>query len=156
MNSGTQRSELAFEWPFAGRAMRALQAEGCIELTNRAPSFEYGQAGVWWARDTSSADTFGARPPAAINHPVSQRANANSPAHTPPRRYSVRVDNGEGVAVANVSLVAPLAAGGRFQGFTSDDVIYCLMPGRFANGETANDDPPSLAEMHDRGQAPLL
>ena len=74
------------------------------------------------------------------------------PAHASPGDYSLRVDTGEGVAVAHFSVVAPLAAAGRFQGFSPDDIIYCLMPDRFANGDPANDDPAVSRGMHDRGR----
>ncbi|HEY1338189.1 MAG TPA: alpha-amylase family glycosyl hydrolase [Bryobacteraceae bacterium] len=68
------------------------------------------------------------------------------PAHPPPGDYSIRV----GGAVAPFAIVAPLPASGRFQGFSPDDVIYLLMPDRFANGDPANDDPPISRGMHDR------
>jgi glycosidase len=35
----------------------------------------------------------------------------------------------------------PLDTKGRYQGFTPDDVIYLIMPDRFANGDPANDGP---------------
>ena len=72
------------------------------------------------------------------------------PAHAPPGSYSLRVDNGGGIAAARFAIVAPLPASGRFQGFSPDDVIYLLMPDRFANGDTTNDDPPVSRGMHDR------
>ena len=39
---------------------------------------------------------------------------------------------------------------GRFAGFSPDDVIYLLMPDRFANGDTANDDPAVSSGMLNR------
>src|SRR5215469_4822284 len=38
----------------------------------------------------------------------------------------------------------------RFHGLTSDDVIYLIMPDRFANGNPANDEPPEFPGSHDR------
>jgi hypothetical protein len=48
------------------------------------------------------------------------------PPHTSPGNYPIRV------------------------GFSHDDVIYLLMPDRFANGDASNDDPPVSRGMYDR------
>jgi glycosidase len=59
----------------------------------------------------------------------------------------------EGRAGAPFELLAPLARAGRFQGFSPDDVIYLVMPDRFANGDRANDDPARSSGLFDRGRA---
>jgi neopullulanase len=41
---------------------------------------------------------------------------------------------------------------GRFQGFGNDDVVYSLMPDRFANGDTTNDSPARSPGLLDRGR----
>jgi glycosidase len=41
----------------------------------------------------------------------------------------------------------------RFQGITPDDVIYLIMPDRFANGDPTNDEPEGAAGSHDRSKA---
>jgi glycosidase len=41
----------------------------------------------------------------------------------------------------------------KFQGLTSSDVIYLIMPDRFANGDPANDEPPDAKGSHDRSRA---
>jgi glycosidase len=74
------------------------------------------------------------------------------PAQTPPGTYSLRLSNPEGAAEARFSIVAPLPAPGRFQGFSPDDVVYLLTPKRFANGDSTNDDPPVSRGMHDRAK----
>jgi len=38
----------------------------------------------------------------------------------------------------------------RFQGFDASDVIYLLMPDRFANGDTLNDNLPGMRQLADR------
>ena len=38
----------------------------------------------------------------------------------------------------------------RFHGLNSDDVIYLIMPDRFANGDAANDEPAEFPGSHDR------
>jgi neopullulanase len=41
----------------------------------------------------------------------------------------------------------------KFQGFTPADVLYLIMPDRFANGEHANDEPAEAPGSHDRAKA---
>lgn len=41
----------------------------------------------------------------------------------------------------------------RFQGITPDDVIYLIMPDRFADGDPTNDEPEGAAGSHDRSKA---
>lgn len=43
-------------------------------------------------------------------------------------------------------------APGDFQGFSRDDVIYLIMPDRFADGEPSNDQPPGSSGIYDRKQ----
>jgi glycosidase len=54
------------------------------------------------------------------------------------------------------SFELPLAARsqilGRNQGLTLDDVIYLIMPDRFANGDPLNDEPAEFPGSHDRGK----
>jgi neopullulanase len=65
----------------------------------------------------------------------------------------LRVVTPEGRATARFELLRPLPRAGRFQGFSPDDVIYLIMPDRFANGDPANDDPPRSRGLHDRAKA---
>jgi len=55
------------------------------------------------------------------------------------------------------SFELPLAARaptlGRFQGLSADDVMYLIMPDRFANGDPANDEPAEAPGSHDRSKA---
>src|SRR5262249_55269181 len=41
----------------------------------------------------------------------------------------------------------------RFHGLSPDDVIYLIMPDRFANGDPANDEPAEFPKSHDRAKA---
>jgi hypothetical protein len=68
-----------------------------------------------------------------------------------PRRLVVR--SHAGTAEVPFDVLAPLARAGRFQGFSSDDVIYLIMPDRFANGDPGNDDPPPSRGLLDRTRA---
>jgi glycosidase len=55
------------------------------------------------------------------------------------------------------SITLPLArrnsAEGRFQGFSRDDVIYLIMPDRFADGDPSNDEPANSLGTYDRSKA---
>lgn len=62
----------------------------------------------------------------------------------------LEITTASGVARAPFELRSPLSRTGRFQGFSEDDVIYLIMPDRFANGETSNDDPPQSRGLWDR------
>jgi neopullulanase len=39
---------------------------------------------------------------------------------------------------------------GKFQGLSQEDVIYLIMPDRFADGDPSNDEPPGASGTHDR------
>jgi glycosidase len=65
-----------------------------------------------------------------------------------PREFEIATPSGS--AHASFWVVPALDSRGRFQGFSSDDVIYLLMPDRFANGDPSNDDPPQARGMTDR------
>jgi neopullulanase len=56
----------------------------------------------------------------------------------------------------NVSFELPLAqrssALGKFQGLSQSDVIYLIMPDRFANGDPTNDEPPEAPGSLDRSR----
>ncbi len=53
-------------------------------------------------------------------------------------------------------LSAPLPRQNRFRGITEDDVVYLLMPDRFADGDPANDDPAVARGTVRSHPAPLL
>jgi glycosidase len=58
-----------------------------------------------------------------------------------PGDYPLTIKTSDGTATAPFRIDDPLPSEGRFQGFSSDDVIYLIMPDRFANGDKSNDDP---------------
>ena len=60
-------------------------------------------------------------------------------------------------AAGATSFELPLAARGgdtihKFQGLAADDVLYLIMPDRFANGDPSNDDPAEFPGSHDRAK----
>ncbi len=58
-----------------------------------------------------------------------------------PGRYALAVVTAAGRDTTEFEVLPPLARAGRFRGFDRNDVMYLLMPDRFANGDAANDDP---------------
>lgn len=55
-----------------------------------------------------------------------------------------------GSAKASFEVLPPLNRAGRFQGFSPDDVLYLIMIDRFADGDSANNDPPQSRGIYDR------
>jgi glycosidase len=58
-----------------------------------------------------------------------------------------------GTAKVPFEILAPLTRAGRFRGFSADDVVYLLMPDRFADGDPSNDDPAVSRGLLDRKKA---
>jgi neopullulanase len=67
-----------------------------------------------------------------------------------PGRRNIRLRNQYGAADIAFEISAPLARAGRFQGFDTDDVIYFIMPDRFADGDTSNNNPAKSPGLLDR------
>lgn len=72
------------------------------------------------------------------------------PANVPPGRYPIRLITLSGAAVVPFAIVPRLASAGRFRGISSDDVLYLIMPDRFANGDPSNDDPVVSQGLYNR------
>lgn len=66
--------------------------------------------------------------------------------------YPLRIRTTTGTTEAPFSITPRLGSAGRYQGFGPNDVFYLLMPDRFANGDTANDNPSVSAGLHDRSK----
>lgn len=69
-----------------------------------------------------------------------------------PGRYLLRVTTVAGTADVSFDVSEPLSREGRFQGFTQDDVIYFIMPDRFADGDRANNYPRKSPGLYDRSK----
>ena len=70
-----------------------------------------------------------------------------------PGSYPLQFKTQGGQASVPFELAEPLASSGRFAGFGPDDVIYLIMPDRFANGDPTNDDPPSARGLFNRSKS---
>ena len=68
-----------------------------------------------------------------------------------PGDYQLIVDNAAGRSSFTFRVNAPLDPNKNFQGITTDDVIYLIMPDRFADGDRTNDSPAGTpSEANDR------
>ena len=64
--------------------------------------------------------------------------------------HQLKLTTADGSATASFEALTPLAREGKFQGFSDDDLIYQIMPDRFANGDPSNDDPEVSKGLFDR------
>jgi glycosidase len=74
------------------------------------------------------------------------------PAATRPGSYPLKITTTGGTVEAPFAIVPALAPAGRFQGFSTDDLMYLIMPDRFANGDPSNDDPEVSRGFLDRSR----
>jgi glycosidase len=77
------------------------------------------------------------------------------PTNAAPGAVPLRVLTSDGTVTAPFCLLDPLPGAGRFAGFSPDDVIYLLLPDRFANGDRTNDDPSESHGLLDRAKPRL-
>jgi len=71
-------------------------------------------------------------------------------AETRPGTAVCRITAAKGTTSFELPLAARAPTLGRFQGLSPDDVIYLIMPDRFANGDLTNDEPSEAPGSHDR------
>lgn len=67
-----------------------------------------------------------------------------------PQTVQLTISNQMGSASAKLTLLARADNHGRFEGFSRDDVIYLIMPDRFADGDPSNDQPAGSNGLYDR------
>ena len=72
---------------------------------------------------------------------------------TRPETAQLKVNTAAGSASIQLPLLARADSHGRFDGFTQDDVIYLIMPDRFADGDPSNNQPAASTGMYDRSKA---
>jgi len=61
-----------------------------------------------------------------------------------PGNAQLEIKTPNGSATVQFPLLARANPSGHFEGFSRDDVIYLIMPDRFADGDPSNDNPPGL------------
>jgi glycosidase len=64
-----------------------------------------------------------------------------------------RVKTPTGIASFELPLAGRGMSAGKFQGLSQEDVIYLIVPDRFANGDPTNDEPKGARGTHDRSNA---
>jgi neopullulanase len=65
-------------------------------------------------------------------------------------KYKIGLTNGAAKADFEFEIVQKSTPPGRNQGYTPDDVIYFLIPDRFVDGDTTNNDPAKSKGLYDR------
>ncbi len=63
-----------------------------------------------------------------------------------------RITTPKGITSFELPLAARAPTLGKFQGLSQDDVMYLIMPDRFANGDSTNDEPAEAPGSHDRAK----
>ena len=74
------------------------------------------------------------------------------PANTKVGKYVFKIQTKTGSTDAPFEISPRIDRANRFQGYTPDDVIYFLMPDRFADGDVSNDDPMKSKGLYDRAK----
>jgi len=67
-------------------------------------------------------------------------------------KYNFKVETRNGFVNAPFEISQKMPRQNRFQGYSPDDVIYFLMPDRFADGDQSNNDPPKSKGLYDRSK----
>ena len=70
--------------------------------------------------------------------------------NTRPGDCQLSLTSSSGTTQVPFKVDPPLSNADRLPGFTSSDVVYLIMPDRFANGDSSNDDPAISKGLHDR------
>ena len=151
------------------RAVLALSVCAAITLHAQAPVIEKVDPPNWWGQHSINPVRVLIRGKhltgASLICPRLQcarvKVNAGGtyafvdvtiPATARPGSYPLTLRTANGQAPVPFTLSAKLSAAGRFQGFSQDDAMYLVMPDRFANGDTTNDDPAMSRGLHDRSK----
>ncbi len=69
-----------------------------------------------------------------------------------PGKYKIYVGDKHKFTTFDFELLPRASRVGRYQGFNPDDVIYLLMPDRFADGDSSNNDPEKSKGIYDRSK----
>lgn len=150
---------------------RLLIAGGVLAgaVSAQAPVVEKVDPPNWWTGSTVNPvrvlirgrNLTGARVQCARVRCTGIKVNASGtyafvdvtvPGTAKPGRFPFMLRTTLGSVVVPFQITAPLSAAGRFQGFGRNDVIYLIMPDRFANGDTTNDDPAVSRGLQDRNK----
>lgn len=70
--------------------------------------------------------------------------------NTKPGKYKIAVTNGGKITNVDFEVLAKASSATTHRGYTPDDVIYFVIPDRFADGDTSNNDPEKSKGLYDR------
>jgi neopullulanase len=149
---------------FAGLTAVSLSAHSADA---QAPSVDKVEPPNWWANHSINPvrlllrgrNLAGARIECPRLRCAGVRVNAagtyafvdvSIPPGLAPGSYPLTLRTASGASPVPFALASRLPSAGRFRGFGPDDVIYLLMPDRFANGDTTNDNPVVSRGLVDR------
>lgn len=79
-------------------------------------------------------------------------ADITIPRDTRPGPAPLTLKTGQGSTAVPFEVNAPLEPAGRFQGFSPDDIVYLIMPDRFADGDPSNNDPEISRGLYDKSK----
>ncbi len=135
-------------------------------LAQNAPSVLKVEPPSWWANHTVNPvrvlvrgeNLNGAAVRAAANGIKAGNVRVNSRGdylfvdvsispNLKPGSYPLEITTANGKTSVPFEILAPLDAKTHFQGITSDDVIYLIMPDRFADGDPSNDNPANSPKI---------
>ncbi len=117
--------------------------DGEVQLLIRGESL----TGSTLESDTSGVEIASQRVNASGTYLIAYLSIASSVQAGP---VSLRVTNDAGSVSVPFALRARTIPSGRFSGLTPDDVIYLVMPDRFANGDSTNDETAAPGTTFDR------
>jgi neopullulanase len=144
------------------------QTEPAQKLDANAPVVTKVEPPSWWVHLTaevmlllSGHDLEATRVVCNLPSILVERTQATAAGHYLFVWLKIGADAKSGTAVCRIttptgttSFELPVAARamklGKFQGLSQEDVIYLLMPDRFANGDPTNDEPAEARGTHDR------
>ena len=152
-----------------GIACAALALAAATALPGQAPSVEKVDPPNWWAghsinpvrvlvRGRNLAGTRVSCGRLTCSTPRVSSAGTYAfidvtiPAGTAPGSYPLTLRTSGGSVAAPFTVSPALPRAGRFQGFGPNDVVYLIMPDRFANGDTTNDSPAKSPGLIDRSK----
>lgn len=150
-------------------ALCCLVALACLPVAEAQPKVSRVEPANWWVGLPSpmllvyGEGLAGAK--IQVSHPgvrVARVEPGGSPKHlfvyldvartAKPGKLSLRISTAAGSATANFELRARERHQRAHQGFSPDDVIYLIMPDRFADGDPANNQPPTRTATYDRAK----
>jgi len=156
-------------WGSVGTVLTALALSGAV-ASAQAPAVTKVEPPNWWAGHSINPVRLLIRGqhlsgaslacPAPLHCGAAKVNEAGSyvfvdvtvPAGTKPGAYPLGVRTKGGETKFDFTVSAPLARTGRFAGFDVNDVLYLIMPDRFANGDPSNDAPAKSPGLIDRAK----